>query len=83
MSQLDYIKLYKKFTYKAQESYRLDHIVSVELGQKKLDHSEFDTFKEFYSGEFNVSLDEKVELGSLRHKGKIRSLLADKLQENK
>jgi DNA polymerase elongation subunit (family B) len=49
MSQLDYIKLYKKFTYKAQESYRLDHIVSVELGQKKLDHSEFDTFKDFYS----------------------------------
>jgi len=49
MSQLDYIKLYKKFTYKAQESYRLDHIVSVELGQKKLDHSEFDTFKEFYT----------------------------------
>ena len=49
MSQLDYIKLYKKFTYKAQESYRLDHIVSVELGQKKLDHSEFDTFKDFYT----------------------------------
>ena len=49
MSQLDYIKLYKKFTYKAQESYRLDHIASVELGQKKLDHSEFDTFKDFYT----------------------------------
>jgi DNA polymerase elongation subunit (family B) len=49
ISQLDYIKLYKKFTYKAQESYRLDHIVSVELGQKKLDHSEFDTFKDFYT----------------------------------
>jgi DNA polymerase elongation subunit (family B) len=49
ISQLDYIKLYKKFTYKAQESYRLDHIASVELGQKKLDHSEFDTFKDFYT----------------------------------
>jgi DNA polymerase elongation subunit (family B) len=49
ISQLDYIKLYKKFTYKAQESYRLDHIANVELGQKKLDHSEFDTFKDFYT----------------------------------
>jgi DNA polymerase elongation subunit (family B) len=49
ISQLDYIKLYKKFTYKAQESYRLDHIASVELNQKKLDHSEFDTFKDFYT----------------------------------
>ena len=49
ISQLDYLDLYKKFTYSAQESYRLDHIANVELGQKKLDHSEFDTFKDFYT----------------------------------
>jgi DNA polymerase elongation subunit (family B) len=49
VTQLDYLDLYKKFTYKAQESYRLDYIAEVELGQKKLDHSEFDTFKDFYS----------------------------------
>ncbi len=49
LTQLDYLDLYKKFTYKAQESYRLDYIASVELGQKKLDHSEFDTFKDFYT----------------------------------
>ena len=49
VSQLDYLNLYKKFTYKAQESYRLDHIANVELNQKKLDHSEFDTFKDFYT----------------------------------
>ena len=49
LTQLDYLNLYKKFTYKAQESYRLDYIAEVELGQKKLDHSEFDTFKDFYT----------------------------------
>jgi DNA polymerase elongation subunit (family B) len=49
MTQLDYLDLYRKFTYKAQESYRLDYIAEVELGQKKLDHSEFDTFKDFYT----------------------------------
>ena len=49
ITQLDYMDLYKKFTYKAQESYRLDYIAEVELGQKKLDHSEFDTFKDFYT----------------------------------
>ena len=49
ISQLDYLDLYKKFTYKAQESYRLDYIAEVELKQKKLDHSEFDTFKDFYT----------------------------------
>ena len=49
VTQLDYLDLYKKFTYKAQESYRLDYIAKVELGQQKLDHSEFDTFKDFYT----------------------------------
>ena len=49
ITQLDYLELYRKFTYTNQESYRLDHIANVELGQKKLDHSEFDTFKDFYT----------------------------------
>ena len=49
IAQLDYLDLYKKFTYKAQESYRLDYIAKVELGQQKLDHSEFETFKDFYT----------------------------------
>jgi len=35
---LDYLALYKKFTYSNQESYRLDHIASVELGQNKIDY---------------------------------------------
>ena len=49
ITQLDYLDLYKKFTYTNQESYRLDYIAQVELGQKKLDHSEFDTFQDFYT----------------------------------
>ena len=46
---LDYLDIYKKFTYVNRESYRLDVIAELELGQKKLDHSEFDTFKDFYT----------------------------------
>ena len=67
ISQLDYLDLYKKFTYTNQESYRLDHIASVELGQKKLDHSEFDTFKDFYTNgwqkfvEYNIKDVELVD----------------------
>jgi DNA polymerase elongation subunit (family B) len=50
VTQLDYLKLYKWSPATSnQESYRLDHIADVELGQKKLDHSEFDTFKDFYT----------------------------------
>ena len=60
MTTLDYLELYKKFTYKAQESYRLDYIANVELGQKKLDHSEFDTFKEFYSGNWKKFVDYNI-----------------------
>jgi DNA polymerase elongation subunit (family B) len=75
ISTLDYLELYKKFTYTNQESYRLDHICNVELGVKKLDHSEFDTFKEFYENdwqkfiEYNIhdvclvdQLDDKMKL---------------------
>jgi len=75
---LDYMDLYKKFTYKAQESYRLDYIGEVELGQKKLDHSEYDTFKDFYTKnwqkfvEYNIqdvklvdALEEKMKLVEL------------------
>jgi DNA polymerase elongation subunit (family B) len=49
VSILDYLDLYKKFTYTNQESYRLDHIAFVELNQRKLDHSEFENFKAFYT----------------------------------
>lgn len=40
LTVLDYIILYKKFTYKAQENYRLDTIANVELGERKVDYSE-------------------------------------------
>ncbi len=53
IATLDYLELYKKFTYTNQESYRLDHIAFVELDAKKLDHSEFDTFKEFYTKDWD------------------------------
>ena len=75
ISTLDYLDLYRKFTYQNQESYRLDHICMVELGARKLDHSEFDTFKEFYENdwqkfiEYNIhdvrlvdKLDDKMKL---------------------
>ena len=75
VATLDYLELYRKFTYTNQESYRLDHIAFVELGQKKLDHSEYDTFKEFYTKdwqkfvEYNIidvrlvdRLDDKMKL---------------------
>jgi len=50
VSVLDYLDLYKKSPATPnQESYRLDHIAFQELAQNKLDHSEYDTFRDFYT----------------------------------
>lgn len=48
ISSLDYLDLYKKFTYNAQESYKLDHIAYVELGERKVENPG-STFKDFYT----------------------------------
>lgn len=49
ISILDYLELYKKYSFKNPENYRLDTIAHNELGQKKLDHSEYETFRDFYT----------------------------------
>ena len=50
VSILDYMRLYRWSPGTPnQESFRLDYIAQQELGQQKLDHSEFDTFKDFYT----------------------------------
>ena len=61
VSILDYLDLYKKFTYTNQESYRLDYIANVELGEKKLDHSEYDNFKEFYTRDWQKFIDYNIK----------------------
>ena len=53
VNQLDYLDLYKKFTYNAQESYKLDHICKVELGVGKLENPH-DTFKDFYTKDWDL-----------------------------
>ena len=57
---LDYMDLYKKFTYTNQESYRLDHIANVELGKRKLDHSEYENFKDFYTKDWQKFIDYNI-----------------------
>ncbi len=61
VSVLDYIWLYRKFTYSQQESYRLDHIASVELGEKKLDYSEFENLHELYKQDYQKFIEYNVK----------------------
>jgi DNA polymerase elongation subunit (family B) len=59
VSQLDYLELYKKFTYGAQESYKLDYICRQELGVGKLDNPH-DTFKDFYTKDWDLFVDYNI-----------------------
>ena len=58
---LDYLDLYRKFTYSNQESYRLDHIAFVELGQRKLDHSEYENFRDFYTRDWQKFIEYNIQ----------------------
>jgi DNA polymerase elongation subunit (family B) len=51
---LDYMQLYKKFSFTMQESYRLDHIANVVLGEKKLDYGEmgYESLDDFYKRDY-------------------------------
>jgi len=56
---LDYLDLYKKFTYGNQESYKLDNIAEVELGENKLVNPGVD-FKDFYTNYWDTFVDYNV-----------------------
>ena len=60
VSNLDYLDLYKKFTYTDQESFTLDYISFIELGVKK-DPNPYDTFKEWYTKDYQSFIDYNIK----------------------
>lgn len=78
ISELDYLELYKKFSYGEKPSYSLKYITTLELGETKLDHEEFANMHLFYKEnyqkfiEYNIQdvklitkLDEKLKMINL------------------
>jgi len=59
VAHLDYFDLYRKFTYTSQESYRLDHIAFVELGERK-DGNPYETFREWYTKDYQSFLEYNI-----------------------
>ena len=57
---LDYFDLYKWFIPTKQESYKLDYIGQVELGEGK-DDSPYDTFKDWYTNDFQSFVDYNIQ----------------------
>ena len=58
---LDFMDLYKKFTYVNQESYKLDHIAYVELGEKKLSYAEYGNFYWFYKSDYQKFIEYNIK----------------------
>ena len=56
---LDYLDLYRKFTYTNQESYRLDHIAFVELGERK-NENPYETYQEWYTKDYQSFVDYNI-----------------------
>ena len=60
VAALDYFDLYQKFTYTAQESYRLDHIAKVELGESK-EGNPYETFKDWYQKDYQSFIEYNIQ----------------------
>ena len=61
LSIVDYMDTYKKFIYVNQESYTLGHIAYVELGEAKLDYSEYDTLHELYKLDYQKFIEYNIK----------------------
>lgn len=57
ISILDYMELYKKFTYIKRETYKLDYIAQVELGIRKVDYSQYGSLHMLYKNNFELFID--------------------------
>jgi len=60
IATMDYMEMYQKFTYVTQESYALNHICSVELGEEKLSYGKYETLLEFYTNDFQRFMEYNV-----------------------
>ena len=79
VSVLDYLDLYKKYPMpKSQESWKLDHIAHIELGERKLDYSEHETLHGLYKNDFQKFIDYNIRdvvlVNKLNDKGRLIEL---------
>ncbi len=70
---LDYMELYKKFSFSNEESYSLDHISYVVLGEKKVDYKAYGykNLQDLYDKNFDLFIEYNVQ----------DTILVDKLED--
>jgi len=57
----DYMELFQKYTYTAQESYALNHIAHVILGEKKISYEEYGTLHSLYKNDHQKFIDYNIK----------------------
>ncbi len=88
VSILDYIDLYMKFSsHPNQESYKLDHIANVELGENKLDYSEYLSLHNLYTRNYQKFIDYNIHdvtlVSMIENKTRLIELAATLAYDNK
>jgi DNA polymerase elongation subunit (family B) len=72
LSIIDYYDLYKKFAQNERESYKLDYIAEIELGENKLDYSEYGSLHQLYVQNYEKYIDYNIHdailIGRLENK---------------
>jgi DNA polymerase elongation subunit (family B) len=71
---LDYLKIYKTFTFKERDNYKLDTIAKVELDSEKLDYSEYKNLDDLYVKNPQKYIDYNI------HDVRLVDMLDDKMQ---
>ncbi len=61
VSLLDYMILFKQFTYKTPENYKLDTIAHMILGDRKLDYSEYANLQDLYDRNYEKFIDYNIK----------------------
>lgn len=61
ISCLDYLAMYKKFSFQMQESYKLDHIAHQELGERKLDYSDYAGLQDLYEKDYQKYIEYNIK----------------------
>lgn len=60
LSILDYLLIYRKNVLEPRESYRLDYIAQVELGENKVDYGEYNDLQDLYERNFKLFIEYNI-----------------------
>jgi DNA polymerase elongation subunit (family B) len=79
---IDLMDVYKKFILSPRPSYSLDTISQIELGESKVDHSEYSGFDDFYTGDYNIpEAPTEAQLNSKIYQEAIKNGINDEVRE--